>query len=262
MTLQEAPALQAQPARISDAELAALASLKLLDEDGIPLENAWHRLQINLFEDCLRQLWRGRTDFYIAGNMFLYYNLEQAQTLSYRGPDLFVVKDVDGTRPRPYWAIWLEGGRAPNFIMELLSESTRREDLGTKKDLYERVLRVPEYVCYGPDPTQHTKVEFYLWRLNGERYREVDANERGWRWSEVLGVWLGTWEGEYNGMRTRWLRLYDAEGQLIPTAAELLEQERQRAEAERQRAEAAEQRAARLAARLRALGLSDEDDAA
>ncbi|MCS7324312.1 MAG: Uma2 family endonuclease [Anaerolineae bacterium] len=257
MVTQSTPALQAQPAEISEAELRALASLKLLDEDGVPLENAWHRLQINLFEDSLRQFWRGRTDFYIAGNMFLYYNLEQAQTHYYRGPDLFVVKDVDGTRPRPYWAVWLEGGRAPNLIVELLSESTRREDLGTKKELYERVLRVPEYVCYGPDPTQSTALEFYLWRLDGERYREVSANEQGWKWSEVLGAWLGVWEGEYNGMRTRWLRLYDRDGQLVLNTAELLERERQRAEAERQRAEAAEQRAAQLAARLRALGVED-----
>jgi uncharacterized membrane protein YccC len=46
----------------------------------------------------------------------------------------------------------------------------------------------------------------------------------------------------YRGWRYRWLRLYDAEGRLVPTGEELAAAERERAEAERQRAEQAERR--------------------
>jgi Uma2 family endonuclease len=223
-------------------------------EDGIPLENLWHRLQINLLDDCVHQLWRGRADFYAGGNMFVYYSLQQVQRQDYKGPDFFVVKDVDGSYVRPCWVAWREGGRLPDVIVELLSPSTRSVDLGAKKALYERVFRTREYFCYGPDPTQGGEPELLGWVLGRDGYEALVADERGWLWSRVFGAWVGEWEGEYHGARSRWLRLYDAEGRLIPTEAEA---ERKRAEAaqaeteaERRRAEAAEARAAALEAEL------------
>ncbi len=225
----------------AEPDLAALENLALPCDDDTPMENTWHRLQINLLDDVIHQHWRGRTDFYVGGNMFVYYSLEQVKTKDYKGPDLFVVKDVDGSYPRPCWVAWQEGGRLPDFIVELLSESTMDEDLGRKKQLYERVFRTLEYVCYGPDPTQGTEPMLRAWKLVNGRYEEVLPDARGWIWSTQLEAWLGIWEGSYAGVRTRWLRLFDAQGQLVPTAAEA---EHQRAEAERQRAEAAEQRAA------------------
>jgi Uma2 family endonuclease len=230
-------------------------------EDGIPLENLWHRLQINLLDDCVHQLWRGRTDFYAGGNMFVYYSLQQVQRQDYKGPDFFVVKDVDGSYVRPCWVAWREGGRLPDVIVELLSPSTRSVDLGAKKALYERVFRTREYFCYGPDPTQGGEPELLGWVLGRDGYEALVADERGWLWSRVFGAWVGEWEGEYHGARSRWLRLYDAEGRLIPTAAEAAQAEaaraqaeaeraRAEAEAERRRAEAAEARAAALEAEL------------
>ncbi|QUW00312.1 Uma2 family endonuclease [Chloracidobacterium sp. MS 40/45] len=237
-------------------------------EDGIPLENLWHRLQINLLDDCVHQLWRGRTDFYAGGNMFVYYSLQQVQRQDYKGPDFFVVKDVDGSYVRPCWVAWREGGRLPDVIVELLSPSTRGVDLGAKKALYEQVFRTREYFCYGPDPTQGGEPELLGWVLGRDGYEALAADERGWLWSRVFGAWVGEWEGEYHGARSRWLRLYDAEGRLIPTAAEAAQAEAERArteaeterkraeaaqaeaEAERKRAEAAEARAAALEAEL------------
>jgi Uma2 family endonuclease len=189
-------------------------------EDGIPLENLWHRLQINLLDDCVHQLWRGRTDFYAGGNMFVYYSLQQVQRQDYKGPDFFVVKDVDGSYVRPCWVAWREGGRLPDVIVELLSPSTRGVDLGAKKALYEQVFRTREYFCYGPDPTQGGEPELLGWVLGRDGYEALAADERGWLWSRVFGAWVGEWEGEYHGARSRWLRLYDAEGRLIPTEAD------------------------------------------
>jgi hypothetical protein len=87
--------------------------------------------------------------------------------------------------------------------------------------------------------------------LRDGRYVPIEPNEQGWLWSQELGAWLGVWEGVYQGRHYPWLRLYYADGTLVPTQAEA---ERQRAEAERQRAEAERQRAERLAQRLRELG--------
>lgn len=150
--------------------------------------------------------------------MFIYFTLEQVREPKYRGPDFFVVLDVDGSYSRGAWIVWFEGGKYPDVIIELLSPSTA-------KDLHERVFRAPEYYCYDPD-----KRELRGWRLRNARYEEIVADERGWLWSERLGLWLGKWDGTYLAEKGVWLRFYDAEGKLVPTAEERAEQERQRAE--------------------------------
>ena len=74
------------------------------------------------------------------------------------------------------------------------------------------------------------------------------------------------WDGAFEGLRGRWLRWCTRDG-LVPTGAERAESEKARAENEKARAGAAEaeaererERAARLAARLRALGVDPESD--
>ncbi|MFQ3684434.1 MAG: Uma2 family endonuclease, partial [Roseiflexus sp.] len=76
-----------------------------------------------------------------------------------------------------------------------------------------------------------------------------------------VGLGVRLWEGVYEEVAAQWLRWCDADGNLIPTGAELAAQEHARAEAERQRAEAERQRAERLAARLRALGVDPDTEA-
>lgn len=212
--------------------------IELMYEDGIPMDSPWHRSQMNLLIDLTHQHWHGRNDYYTGGNMFVYFSLEQARRRDYRGPDYFTVVEVDGTRERKAWVVWEEDGRYPDIIVELLSESTRDEDLGPKKRIYEKVFRTPEFFCYDRD-----RREILGWRLERGRYKPIAADERGWMWSEVLQAFLGLWEGEFQKQETLWLRLYDRDGRLVPTPAE----------AERRRAEAAMAEAESLRARLREL---------
>jgi hypothetical protein len=148
-------------------------------------------------------------------------------------------------------------------IIELLSPKTRRVDLTTKKDVYERVFRTPEYFCYDPQTRR-----LRGWRLTGQVYEPLTPESGGRLHCRTLGLWLGEWEGEYQGVRRTWVRFFDPSGAVVPLFAEAermradaeqqgaeLERqranaERQRAEAERQRAEAAETELARLHARL------------
>ena len=132
-------------------EVPDVPDIDLPYDDGEPLESNWHRLQINVLGDALHQHWQERTDFFAGGNMFVYYSLEQARTRDYKGPDFFVVTGVDGSRSRHSWIVWQEGGRYPDVIVELLSPTTMAQDLGPKKDLYERVFRTSEYFCVNPD---------------------------------------------------------------------------------------------------------------
>jgi Uma2 family endonuclease len=223
---------------------------ELPEEDEVPLENHYHRLQINLLHELTYQLLKNRTDFYCGGNMFLYYDLKQAEKViqfvqgqrrraPYKGPDFFVVLGgVDGTKDRKRWVVWHEGGRYPDVIIEITSPSTKSKDTEDNLLLYSKVFRTREYYWY-----DEGSGELVGYRLQGDEYVPIVPSARGWLWSEVLGVWLGVSDAPFLGWRYRWLRFYREDGSLVPTREEIAEAERQRAEAERQRAEAERQRA-------------------
>ena len=208
-------------------------AMTLPTEDGEPLETSWHRSEINLLIEMIRVHWRGRHDFYAGGNMFIYYSLDQARNRDYRGPDFFVVRGVNGSFSREAWVVWEENGKYPDVIIELLSRSTAREDLTTKKELYERTFRTAEYFCYDPDT--HL---LRGWRLAPMRYSEIEASPQGWLFCEQVGLWLGLWEGRYLEEPSTWLRFYDATGNVVPTYGELAHQQAEQESQARRQAEA------------------------
>lgn len=223
-------------------------NVQLVESDGEPMDTPWHRDAMNLLIEQVRWQLRDRQDYFVGGNMFIYFNLEQARNRDFRGPDFFF---VDGARPnehRLWWAIWEEGGKYPDVIIELLSPTTAVEDRTTKKQMYERTFRTGEYFLYDP-----TARQLDGWRLINRRYQRIEPDARGWLWCDQLKLWLGVWDGPYQNRPDVWLRFHDTEGKVVPLFAEA---EKQRTEAEQQRAEAEKQRAAQLeaeVARLRAM---------
>ena len=247
------------PALLAAHPELAVLTLDLPDSDGEPMENEREYFQVVLLYEALEQYWHDRQDFYMGGNMFVYYSPEQAHEIlaeeadparprrAFRGPDLFVVLNVDGSFRRQKWVVWDEGGRYPDVIFEFLSPSTRRIDQTTKKTLYEQTFKTREYYWYDPfDPR-----EFQGWRLDSDnRYQAMTPDARGWIWSPALQLWIGRWEGTYRRDQTTWLRFYDPEDRLVLTSGEIAEIALQQAEMTKQRAEAAEQRAAAAEAEL------------
>ena len=230
-------------ASFTDEELALLQDLP--DSDGEPLDSPWHRHAMNLLIETATCHFRGRDDFFVGGDMFLYYNVDQQRHRDFRGPDFFFAWGVDRRRERNYYAIWQENNRFPNVIVELLSPTTAAIDRGEKRELYQSTFHTPEYFLCDP---QETTLILEGLRLNAQQvYEPIQANERGWLWSEQLQLWLGTWYGEWSDQTATWPRFYDANGRLVPTFTEAaqqnLEQEKQRAEQEKQRADAAQQHA-------------------
>ncbi|HIK09879.1 MAG TPA: Uma2 family endonuclease [Oscillatoriaceae cyanobacterium M33_DOE_052] len=224
----------------------------LIFDDGEPLESNRHRIGMNVLIRSLQQAWSQRNDFFTGGNMFVYYSSDQAMNRDFRGPDFFAVLDVDGTKERQGWVVWLEGGRYPDVIVELLSPSTARIDKVTKKDLYQRTFRTPDYFVF--DPFEPNSLQG--WHLDSSLgYQSLVPNERGWLWCETLGFWLGTWEGTIDREAAVWLRFYDEEGNLVLLPEEA---ERQKAEQAELKAEQAELKAARLAEKLRAMGIDPD----
>lgn len=59
-----------------------------LYSDEPPLESELHLRQIILLLQCLEQLWKDRNDFYVAGNLTIYYSPDQRRNEDFRGPDL------------------------------------------------------------------------------------------------------------------------------------------------------------------------------
>ena len=229
-------------------EVPDMPDIDLPYEDGEPLESNWHRLQINLLGDMLHQHWPERTDFFAGGNMFVYYSLEQASTWDYKGPDFFVVLGVDGARPRHSWIVWQEQGRYPDVIVELLSPTTISQDLGPKKDLYERVFKTSEYFCVNPDDWS-----LQGWHLENMHYVALQPDARGWLWAETLQLCLGLREGRFQGTSMNWLRFFTPAGMLVPTAEESAETAHTRAETEQARAKTERARAEAQHARVEAL---------
>lgn len=225
----------------------------LIFDDGEPLETNQHRVAMNVLIRSYQQYRGESTDFYVGGNMFIYYSTTQVKNRDFRGPDFFVVLDVDGQRDRLGWVVWDEEGRYPDTIIELMSPSTANVDLGLKKQLYDRVFRTQDYFVY--NPFEPNSLQGWHHR---DSYQAIAPDERGWLWCESLGLWLGTWEGTIDRETLTWLRFYDASGALVllPEEAEAqrAEAEKLRAEAEKLRAESEMLRAERLAARLRELG--------
>ena len=196
------------------------------------MESFRHYLQMSLLIMSLRLAWKNREDFFVAGNMFMYYSQLQSRKNDFRGPDVFVVLDTDKHKDRKSWVVWEEDGKTPDVIIELTSPTTVAVDRGVKMRIYARLLRVAEYYLFDP-----YTAELEGYRLDPIRaeYQPIQPDEQGRLACDRLGLMLGVVPGEFQDHQVDWLRWLDREGKVLPHGEELAEAEDQRAEAEAQR---------------------------
>jgi Uma2 family endonuclease len=213
---------------------AMMPDASQLYSDEPEMESSLHYMQLLLLVTCLDWLWRDKNDYFIGANLTIYFSRQQLRNRDFRGPDFFLVKQTQ-KRPRNSWVVWEEDGKYPNLIIELLSTSTADTDRNLKKNLYQDHFHTPEYFYFSPD-----SLEFAGFKLVGSEYKEIAANDNGWRWSQELGLYLGIESGK--------LRYFTANGSLVPTPEEAALQAQLELEQERQRAE-------HLAERLKSLGI-------
>jgi Uma2 family endonuclease len=211
------------------------------DTDGLPVAESDFQLGPLMYAiEALRAYFQGRDDVYVAGDLFLYY--EEGNPRSVVAPDVCVVLGAPN-HPRSSYMLWRKP-KAPDFVLEITSQSTRAQDQGTKHELY-ALLGVQEYFQY--DPTRdYLEPPLQGLRLVGQVYQPIPATTLSEGTlvlhSAVLGLELRLEEDT--------LRLYDpTTGQKLLSYQEA-EQARQEAE---ERARAAEARVTELEARLRAL---------
>ena len=182
--------------------------------DGEPMETNYHVLQIYLLIETLNLHWRERDDVFVGGNMFVYFSPTQSRTEDYRGPDFFVVQGVKH-RTRKSWVVWEEGGKAPDVVIELLSDTTAHKDRNEKKLVYQDKLRVPEYFLFDP-----INGDFEGFRLRDGVYEPIQPDERGRLVSEQCQLALVPRKGVFNKQTWLWLRCEKLSGELLPTAEE------------------------------------------
>jgi len=188
-----------------------------IDSDEPEMESNQHLVQMILLINSLKRYWRDRQDFFVAGNLSIYYSHRQLKSEDWRGPDFFVVLDTAPNPLRRSWVVWQEGGKYPNVIVELLSPSTAHIDRGTKKLIYQNIFRTPEYFLF--DPINAVLEGFAL--HNGS-YIPMAPNAQGRLWSEQLQLYLGVLD-----LPLPQLRFFAPDGELVPTPEEAEQKERQ-----------------------------------
>jgi Uma2 family endonuclease len=214
------------------------------------METLFHDAQDALLKDSLILANSGRPDLFVAGNMFVYYSVDQIRSNDFRGPDVFVVLGATIKPERKSWVVWEENGRLPDVVIEILSESTAHVDRGEKKDIYSKLWRTRAYFLFDPD----TEIleGFGLFGANDD-YVPLAPDPRGDLPVVPLGIKLGVRRTRYRQLDRNFVRWIAPDGAPLPTAQEQAERERARADAERARADAERARADAAQQRVREL---------
>jgi Uma2 family endonuclease len=195
-----------------------------IESDGKPMgETPRHIRNIRYLTESLEAWFASDPMAYVGANMFVHY--ERGNRNRHVSPDVFVVKGVPKAKEpeRRAYFVW-EEQKAPAFVVEFTSESTREEDQTTKRAIYQDILRVSEYFLFDPfEEYLHPRLQGF--RLVKGVYRPIRP-VKGRLPSRVVGLHL-----EPGGDL---LRLYDpAAGRRLPTPPEQHEEiERLRRELE------------------------------
>ena len=164
----------------------------------------------------------------MSANSFVYY--EEGNKSAVVAPDIYAVVGVR-KRQRDNYKIWQESGIAPQFVLEITSETTQKVDQETKPETY-RSLGIREYFQYDPSGDYLNPILQGV-RLVNNRYESIPANNIAfdtlWLYSEVLGLELHLVSGELrfrNPQTGQFLKTYQQseEGRLAEQQGRLAEQ--------------------------------------
>ena len=221
------------------------------ESDGEPLPDGQHQAPLyRAIVSTLEIHFRDYPDTSVNGNTFIYY--EEGNPRRHIAPDCYVAFGVNvaALLERNTYLLW-EMGKAPDFVLEIASESTAAVDTGRKRILY-AAIGCGEYWLYdatGDDYYDGPLEGGYLgsdgWYHSYPLHRESDGMV--WAHSPALSLDLCWIDGRlrfYHPATQRWLPNFTETTDLLATERAALAVER----AARQTAEA---RIAQLEAELR-----------
>ena len=188
-----------------------------------------------------------RPDTFLSSNTILCYDPDDLNVRV--SPDVYLAFGVDARaiRQRKLYLPW-EAGKPPDWVLEVASVSTGREDVGRKRAIYARI-GVPEYWRFDPQDGAYQGEKLAGDRLVGGGYEPIELTTapdgilKGY--SEILGLSL-CWD-------ENWPRLYDP---VTNTYLETWQQERMARQAAE--AQVAVEQAARQVAEARIRQLEAE----
>ena len=229
------------------SKLEAAPTIIYPESDGKPMaETDLHRDLMMDFIETLKHHFR-EDAVYVSGNLLIYY--ERGDRTKSVSPDVFVVHGVGKKRRRTYLT-W-EEGKTPDFVVEVSSRSTYKEDINRKKELYARVLEVEEYYIY--DPEGQIDSPFIGYRLVDGEYEEIEFVDSRLP-SNVLGLELGEHNETlslYDPRTRKWLQPAPKRAEIAEARAETAEaRAEQEADARQQEADARQTAEAQLAQAL------------
>lgn len=200
------------------------------DDDGLPMsDNTWQFNWILLLYSNLDVQYRENPQVFVAGNHLIYP--AEGDNKTRQAPDVYVAFGRP-KRERGSYQMWEEGGIFPQVVFEVWSPHNRLQQMEDKRDFYEKYGAEEYYIIYPEFPSFAEG-----WRREGGKLVRI-ANLNQWV-SPRLGIRFALDTGE--------LTVFGPDGRPFRSPAELA--------AER---DAAEQRAAKLAAKLRELGIDPD----
>lgn len=207
------------------------------EDDGLPMsDNTWQFNMIVLLHGGLDAIFRDREDVFVAGNHLIY--AVKGRNDVRQAPDVYVAYGAP-RMPRGSYKVWEENGIFPQVVFEVWSPNNRQSAMADKRDFYERYGAEEYYIVY-PDFPMHVDA----WRRDGDKLVLLRDATTGV--SPRLGIRFEL-DGGY-------LTVYGPDGRPFLAPADLVAE---RAAAERA-AEEERDRAARLAAKLRELGVDPD----
>ena len=170
---------------MDESSIVVQPAIEYPSSDGKPVAETPVHYECMVYTTAvLKCRYREDADVYVGANMLHYY--EEGNPGASVAPDVFVVFGArkDELRAggwRDVYKVW-EEPKAPDFVLEVTSRSTRREDQGRKRDLYAS-LGVSEYFLHDPR-REYLNPVLQGFRLNGGAYEPIPISLQ----SEAMGV--------------------------------------------------------------------------
>lgn len=152
-------------------------------EDGKPMAASdLHRQQLTWTLEALGAHFSHDPSVYISGDILMYY--VQGVPSKSISPDVLVTFGI-GMKLRRTYLVW-EEGKVPDFVMEFSSDSTYRNDLTDKMDIYAS-LGIKDYFLYDAEDV-YLPSQLMGYELVNGTYIEVQPDENGGIHSSSLGL--------------------------------------------------------------------------
>jgi Uma2 family endonuclease len=151
--------------------------------DGQPMAETLEHQQvmIDLIEG-LRSRYAKVPGSWVAGNFFFCY--EKGNPNAHVSPDVMVAEGLKPKELRLNYLLWEE--KPPSLVVEVTSRSTRREDTGKKKSLYERI-GTTEYVLFDPFG-EYLRPRLQGYRLERGKFQPIPLEADGTLRSQTTGM--------------------------------------------------------------------------